>query len=91
MFKSTESLEKKLQKTFFPASKIQRKLKHSEEVQNDEFTFRSILQFFHGVLQPLQFWVERPENTVNKFLIEVRSGDAFSVKRLRDNIDLRID
>ena len=79
MFKSTESLEKKLQKSFFPASKIQRKLKHSEEVQNDEFTFRSILQFFHGVLQPLQFWVERPENTVNKFLIEVRSGDAFSV------------
>ena len=55
------------------------KFSESEEVQNDEFTFRSILQFFHGVLQPLQFWVERPENTVNKFLIEVRSGDAFSV------------
>lgn len=70
---------KKVAKKFFPASKIQRKLKHSEEVQNDEFTFRSILQFFHGVLQPLQFLVERPENTVNKFLIEVRSGDAFSV------------
>ena len=68
MFKSTESLEKKLQKSFFPASKIQRKLKHSEEVQNDEFTFRSILQFFHGVLQPLQFLAERPENMFCKEL-----------------------